>query len=356
MANPYEQFVQPDNPYARYLEAGAKGLIKGGPLGGMTSLMGEGQRQTAEAAERMAYGLGGKVTDATGSPGLGFVANVAAQAIPTILGGEAAKLTAPAFRAGAKRLMQSSLKPSKKELGSGKAKRAVQTMLDEGVNVSPGGVEKMRASVDDINDQLEAALAGSNATVNKNVVAGRLQDTMRKFENQVNPKADMQAIESAWNEFLAHPALQGRTDIPVQLAQKLKKGTYKSLGEKSYGELKGASTEAQKTLARGLKEEVAAAVPPVGPALAREADLINASKIANNRVLMDANKNPLGLGWLAQPWMIPMWMWDRSPLLKSMTARGLHSGSRVLPGAAAQAGIGALMAGQGQPPAGILSP
>ena len=40
-------------------------------------------------------------------------------------------------------------------------------------------------------------------------------------------------------------------------AQAMKQGTYRALGDKAYGELKGASIEAQKAQARGLKEELA---------------------------------------------------------------------------------------------------
>ena len=339
-------------------KAAAKGFQAGGPVGMAAGAMQEGLAQGEGMLNRLAYNLGGRVTDALAgkvSPevagGAGYLANVATQAAPTMLAGTVAKKAAPMFRAAGRSLMQSSLKPSKAQLASGKAKRAVQTMLDEGVNVSSGGVEKMQGTVDDINNQIRAAISGSPATVDKNAVASRLNDTVQKFQNQVNPGADLGAIDAAKAEFLAHPALQGRNDIPVQLAQDLKQGTYKVLKDKAFGEVKSASTEAQKALARGLKEEVGAAVPGVASMNARESDIINALKIAQNRVLMDANKNPLGLGALiSQPWMLPVWMWDRSPLAKSLTARALYSGAEQIPATLARGGMAALMAPTGQPP------
>jgi len=300
---------------------------------------------------KLAYKAGEKVTDfLTGmgaSPevaaGGGFAANVVSQAVPALMSGFAVqKAASPLMEAAGKSLMQSAVKPTLADLKSGKAARAIETMLKEGYNPTKGGVEAMKSRISDLNDEIAQAIQNSNATVDKGKVASYLNDALQKFEKQVNPTADVNAIQNAWTEFLTHPLLAGSNKIPVQLAQEMKRGTYKALGDKSYGELKGAATEAQKTLARGLKEEISAAVPQVAAKNQLESELINAAKIAERRVLMDANKNPLGLGWLAQPWMIPFWMWDRSPGAKALTARGLYSGSDAVPLAAGSGG-GALV-------------
>jgi hypothetical protein len=229
-------------------------------------------------------------------------------------------------------------------LRSGKAARAIETMLKEGYNATPGGVAAMKSRIGDLSAEIDDAVRGSTAMINKNAVAARLQDTLKQFEKQVNPGSDLAAIERAWSEFLAHPSLAGKADMPVQLANQMKKGTYRQIGDKGFGELKSAEKEAQKALARGLKEEVASAVPAVGPLNALEGNLINASKMAERRVLIDSNKNPLGLGALiSQPWMYPVWMWDRSPLAKSLTARALYSGSEQIPAAGARAVTGGLL-------------
>jgi len=104
-----------------------------------------------------------------------------------------------------------------------------------------------------------------------------------------------------------------------------------------------------------LKEEIAAAEPSVVPLNARQSDLINAIKIAQNRVLMDSNKNPLGLGAL-NPFTLPIWMWDRSPVAKSLTARALYSGSEQIPATAARLGIAGAVSPSGlyQDPEGVL--
>jgi hypothetical protein len=56
--------------------------------------------------------------------------------------------------------------------------------------------------------------------------------------------------------------------------------------------------------------------------LSKEAEIIRALKIAERRAAVDANKNPIGLGWIGQPWMVPFWMWDRSALGESRCCEG----------------------------------
>jgi hypothetical protein len=340
--------------------AASRGLFTGGPLMG---LFGESSKQFERTVEKAAYKTGGAVTDMAANvvapetaAKAGFATNVGIQALPALLGGEMAKSATSLFRPASRTLMQSAVKPTLEQLRTGKAGRAIETMLQEGVGPTQGGLNTMKARIADLNDEISSLIQNSPATVDKKVVAGYLNDAIQKFEKQVTPGSDVKAIQAAWDEFLAHPMLGDK--IPVQTAQQLKQGTYKALGDKSFGELKGASVEAQKTLARGLKEEISKAVPEVASLNKREGDIINALKVAERRVLMDANKNPVGLGWLAQPWMIPFWMWDRSPGAKAATARMLYSDQ--LPANAARAGGGYLMMPSGQPedrPApGLLGP
>jgi hypothetical protein len=274
---------------------------------------------------KMGYDVGGKVTDMTGSPAAGYAANVVTQAVPSLLTSfNTGQPMVSAAEKPASFFMSSALKPTLEQWRTGKAQRAIDTMLKEGVTPTKGGVETLKARIHDLNDEISQAIANSPATVDKNKVASYLQDAVNKFEKQVSPGADVKAIQSAWDEFLAHPLFTSK-DIPVQLAQQMKQGTYKVLGEKAFGEQKGAAAEAQKTLARGLKEEISAAVPGVADANKKEGELINALKLAERRATMDANKNPIGLGWLGSPWKIPFWMWDRSPGLKASTGIGLYN-------------------------------
>jgi hypothetical protein len=305
----------------------------------------------------MPYAAGGKVTDiASGmgaSPevaaGAGYLTNVGLQAATLPFGGPA-KSAKPVMEAGARALMQSAAKPTLEQLRTGKAARAIDTMLKDGYNPTKGGVEKMKAAIASLNDEISTTIGNSTATVDKGKVAAYLDDALKKFEMQVTPGSDTKAIEAAWTEFLNHPMLVGKDQIPVQLAQQMKQGTYKALGDKSYGELKGASTEAQKTLARGLKEEIGKAHPEVAAMNLKESELINALKVAERRALVDANKNPVGLGPLAgHPGWMAAFLADRSALVKAMAARGLYAGSEQIPLTAARAAIAAGASQAGMP-------
>lgn len=321
-------------------------------------------RSWGSGVDHLAYDLGGKVTDAStkaGAPAqlaaaLGYGTNVLTQAVPALASGNAMKeAAAPVFQAGARALMKSAVKPPLADLQSGDAARAIDTMLKEGYSPTKGGVEAMQQKISELGDQVTQAIANSTATVNKNAVADRLRSAIDKFKNQVNPQSDLATIQKAWTEFLTHPDLAGKADMPVQLAQAMKQGTYKALGDKPYGELSGAATEAQKQLARGLKEEVSSAVPGVANLNALQAELMNAKNIAERRALMEGNKNPVALptsiAAVAHDPMAALGLWaNSSAWAKSMLARAFHSGSERIPQAAgAGAGVAAV-SGTGQAP------
>lgn len=282
------------NPLANALMRGAGGAIQGGAQVGMVdpSQMGSGAMVGAIA------------------PGAVKGAGMAGEAVGN------------AFNSGAKSLMQSALKPTIKQLRTGQAESAVNTLLDEGIPATSKGVEILRDRIGGLNDEISNRIANSSGQVNKLDVAQALNDTRKRFGNQVAPQSDLAAIESVKDAFMSNPNAPGLS-IPVQLAQAMKQGTYKTLAGK-YGEVGSASTEAQKALARGLKEQVGKAVPEILPLNAREARLLDALSVTERRALMDANKNPVGLSWLASnPAAAAAFMADRSAAFKSLAAKML---------------------------------
>lgn len=289
-----------------------------------------------------AHELGGKVTDVTGSPALGYGANVATQTIPALIGGGTGRAVEPAMRGTARFLMQSSLKPSAKDMTTGRATRAVDTMLSEGANVSEAGVAKLQGQVDILKKQIDEALALANEygpTVDRNAVAARVQDAVKRFEKQVNPTADIKAIEAAGTEFIGSQPAQ----IGARQAQEIKQGTYNVLRGK-FGEQGSAAIEAQKALARGLKEEIERVAPEVKALNAKESELINALVIADRRAMLEGNKNPAGLGFLANnPAAAGAFLGDRSAAFKSALARLINARARdpQAVGAATGAYVGA---------------
>lgn len=288
---------------------------------------------------------GEKAAELSGSPAVGAGSKAAISGAQAALFAALLKGTPPAETLQGKAgigLMQSAVKPILPDLKSGDAKRALITMLDEGVNATMGGMEKASRTTRTLDDQVKDAVANSTATANVPTVGSSLRSNWNNAINQVNPEADMAAVRGAWDEFKNSPQVRGKVDIPVQLAQALKQGTYRALGNKSYGELGTASTEAQKALASGLRQQVAAKVPEVVAPLKREAALMNVKDVAERRALQEANKNPQGLAALRvdnpMAWM--GFMADKSALIKSMLARSLYSSAdprmtRLLAGSSA---------------------
>lgn len=317
-----------------------------------------------------ANNVGGKVTDALANTGLspevaagaGYTANVVTQAIPALLSGYRTQAAPASFAEGpSKWLMQSAVKPTQADRASGAAGRAMGTMLSEDIAPTVSGMDKTMRVAGKMDDIAETSVAGSPEAVSLNAVGQRLEEPAKRALTQVNPQADIEAVKSVWQAFKDSPLIKGLTgtsqagsnvpavlgqaaqdvSIPVQLAHALKKGTYQSLGGKSYGEIGSASTEAQKALARGLREEVAAAVPQAAEALKREASLMNVKDVAMNRVLAEANKNPMGLGALRigdNPLSTAGFVADRSAYIKGLLARLLYRGAQpqmLMPEAAA---------------------
>jgi hypothetical protein len=281
---------------------------------------------------KAAYAMGGAITDMTGLPSLGAAASVIPDAIQMAFGGAVGKTAAPLLESAGKFFMSSAMKPTLDQVKRGRAAPAIKTMLDEGFNPTAGGVEVMKSTLNDLGSQVRDSISKSGAMIDTRTIADYVPQAYPRFQNGPLAVPAIEDLGKVQANFLDHPNILGAREIPVQLAQDMKTGYQKAIGDKGYDALKTPGTEGEKQIARGLREQIAAAVPAVSSPLARESNIINALKIAERRVAVDANKNPVGLGWLGQPWMIPFWMWDRSALAKSLTARALYSGKEAIPG------------------------
>lgn len=241
----------------------------------------------------------------------------------------AGQLIGKAMSAVAPRLMQSALKPGVKALArdmraGAPVPKVVQTLLDEGINVSPGGVAKLQDILETTNAGIEKAVANSPARIDPRTVAARVLPTAQKFSEQVDPLKDLTAIGETVERFLDHPTL-GSSGLSVREAQQLKVGTYRML-KKKYGQIGAASVETEKALARGLKEEIATAVPDVSALNAREGRILEALDAVGRRAALNNNRDPVGFAWAAhEPSKFIAALIDRNPVVKSLIARGLYS-------------------------------
>jgi hypothetical protein len=341
--------IQSGMTYQPRTQAGASPY---NPLNAIPQGVGKLMEMLAGGAQRMTAppGSSGPVQSAIGS-GVGE----AYRQLPALLGMKApaaADAAATGLKSGAREVMQSALKPSEKAQKTGKAASAVDTLLDTGTNVTRGGVDKMRERIDVLNDKIADVIKNSPATIDKNAATVEMQKLVNKFQKRANYSDSIAAVQKSWDEFINHPLLSDQT--PIQVAQEMKQATTKGLGDSAYGAnvQHPASIDAQKTWARVLKEQIAKAAPEVAPLNAEESKLLNALSLTEKRVLMSANKNPMGLAWFsANPVKMAGFLADRSELFKSLVARMLNTGSKAMgPVGAAGPALGGIVANQ--PPTG----
>lgn len=264
--------------------------------------------------------------------GIGKVTN---QLFPNI----ATQVAQKASRTLPEWLMQSALKPSVKDLETGKAQQAIKTLLEENVNPTQGstifgkGLDTLQTKVNALNDQIKNILSSSTGTVSKTDVSNYLNTLKTRASKQVNPAEDLAAINKVEQEFGKYnkPVIETPTqNIPIQLAQELKQGTYKSLGGKVYGELKSSDIEAQKALAKGLKEKIAQAEPAIAGLNEQESRLLNALSVSERRALIEANKDMLGLSSMSRDAKNQLLaMADRSAPVKALLARIVYNAQKI---------------------------
>jgi len=227
----------------------------------------------------------------------------------------------------AKEYMQSALKPNLKQQKTGQADVAVQTLLENNMNVTKDSVSAMKNKIDALNEQIASKLEPATGTVSKIDVVNYLDTLRAKKAKQTNPASDLAAIDKVAQEFMQYnkPLIETPTQaIPVQLAQELKQGTYSGLKGK-YGQLGSTEIEAQKALARGLKEQIAGSVENIGALNKQESKLLDTLSVTERRIMMDLNKDPISLGWLANnPAATVGFMATRSPKFKSILANVLY--------------------------------
>jgi hypothetical protein len=251
--------------------------------------------------------------------------------------GYAAKTLAPNFASG---LMQSAVKPgvksTAKALIRGSDSPIVQTLLKEGINVSPGGIERLTDVISTSNQAIKDALDAmpSSASVDPQAVAARLDKMIEQYREGGTPEANVRAVEEVKAEFLRNHGTpnslaEAQTGLTLPKAQGIKQQTYQDLKDTAYGTVGTANIEARKELARGLKEGIESEAQRTGSAdiqalNAREGAAITARDAIAKRIASAGNRDPVSLAWLAHnPTAGMMYLAERSPAVKSMLARGL---------------------------------
>lgn len=331
------------------------------PMYQVSKRVGDASSAIGDFMSKGAYDAGGKVTDiASGmgaSPevaaGAGYATNVATQGAPSILAGTATKsvLDKPMKDLG-RWAMQIAVKPPKAAHASGDAAKAIETMLKEGINVTPGGMNKLSREVGRLSGQVDDivnAAERSGATVSKVSALKAWSEKLKEIRKPINSKSDVAEAHAVLKEFLEDPRIKDQ--IPIRLAQDLKTATYQSLGKKAYNpsdKLATANIESQKSIIRGLKEGIERAAPEVAAPNKRMQELLNAIEVVEPSALGAGNMMFGGLSYLAEnlPAAAGMLL-ARSRPINSILGRLFYNSPSVL-GNAARVGTAGAMSTTGR--------
>ena len=199
-----------------------------------------------------------------------------------------------AVQGAAERMYESALKPST-TIPAAQRASIIRTGLDAGIPISQEGAQKLSGLIADYNQKVQDLIKGgadSGATVDPKAIAARADQVKARFANQVNPGADMQAIQAAKEEFLGN----NPNPIPVDQAQAMKAGTYQQLKGRAYGELKSATVESQKALARGIKEELEQQFPEIKGLNAQQAKFYDLDGVLERALNRIGNHQLIGIG------------------------------------------------------------
>ena len=326
--------------------------------------------------------------------GLGTMAGLMTGTALTGPGARAAGTIArPALQAGGRRLYQSALKPNASVLkdvrpraGLTPRETLLQTGLDEGIPITARGARKAETLIDSLNAEVRArvdTIQARGEKVDPALVERAIDDVVRDFTNQVNAQPDLSAIAAVRENFRQNPnvaqtvapaqpanfasgQIQGRAaqtqpgPIDPVVAQQMKTNTYQGLRGK-YDKDRGATIEAEKAGARGLRQGIEeagarAGVSDIAAVNAREGALISLEHALSDAMRRRGNYDALGLkptigiaGAAASESVLPLLatLVDRFPALVSRSGIWINRAGRT--GRAAGAGGRATVVGTTTP-------
>ena len=171
---------------------------------------------------------------------------------------------------------------------------AIQTMRDSKILPNANGLAKNRAGIDALNDQITDVIntgAQSGQTVDMGSVVNRIDSLKDFYKDYPRAQKYLDQLDEIKTDVLA----QNPADVPLDQAQRMKQRIYQ-INRKHYGDMKGVEIEADKAIARGLKEEIVTQNPSLAYLNAKESAMINLDEFLERAVNRIGNYNIIRLG------------------------------------------------------------
>ncbi len=149
--------------------------------------------------------------------------------------------------------------------------KAINTMLDEGIPITRGGLKRTQDLVMDLTDKMDAVVQTSGAK-NNPIPTADVLGPVQELRDWVGKTVNGEKLVGKIDGVVANFKKQYGDVVTVEQAQEIKQNT-NALLKKMYGQLQPVTVEAQKQLVRGLKDRIAQEIPEIAGVNARYGDL-----------------------------------------------------------------------------------
>jgi hypothetical protein len=200
---------------------------------------------------------------------------------------------------------------------------AADEMINRGLTVRAKNVGKLERASDKLTDAVDRAVARAPKTIDRVAMAQGIEDSLAKFRSTIKASDSFAQIQKVWDYWLdiEHPDMGVMRDIPIQMAQKIKRDESAQL-KQEYGKNGTPEVEARKDVVRRLKEEIEKALPEVKPLNAENSRILKTLPLIERRTLREANRNPISLALKASdPVHFAAWVAKHSAHFQSIIAQ-----------------------------------
>ncbi len=170
--------------------------------------------------------------------------------------------------------------------------QAVQSGLDNAIMPNEEGLAKVKSLLDSTNLKIAATFKSGDSIATADAIKP-LEELKTRYS--ALPSSIRDPIYSEIDGLRDSVLTDHPTTIPAQQAQEMKQAIYQMVS-KHYGDMKGAAIEAQKQLARGLKDALVETYPDLTKLNAEDSGLIQLQKALERTVGRLNNRDMIGLG------------------------------------------------------------
>jgi len=172
--------------------------------------------------------------------------------------------------------------------------QAVRTGIEGGYLPTEKGLAKLQRDIGGVNAEIARTIkdgANLGSVVDMNNVVTRIDQLKEFYKDYPRAKKYLEELDNIKNDVLG----ENPGTVSLDKAQRMKQRVY-AINRKHYGEMKSVEVEADKALARGLKEEIVNQFPVLGKLNAKDSALINLEEVLERAVNRTRNYDILRMG------------------------------------------------------------